>query len=94
MSANGRVKPNTVVVSGVEAAYLVGHHELRSFEGSKTKWTKVTGNATEALAALHLAQRRANAVAFADDAGVRLVLDTKRRSIVLPLYSRLPHLLH
>jgi hypothetical protein len=29
MSANGKVKPNTVMVSGVEAAFPVGHYELR-----------------------------------------------------------------
>jgi integrase len=81
MSANGRVKPNTVLVSDIEVAYPIGHYELRSFEGSKTKWTKVTGNATEALAALNLAQKKANAVAIAKDAGVRTVLDPKRGSI-------------
>src|SRR5258708_3640044 len=62
MSANGKVKPNAVIVDGKEAVFAVGHYELRSFEGSKTKWTRVKGNATEALAELKQAQKRANAV--------------------------------
>jgi integrase len=78
MSANGRVKPDTVIVNGVDVAFPVGHYELRSFEGSKTKWTRIEGNATDALAALKVAQKRANAVAIADDAGVQVVLDPMR----------------
>jgi hypothetical protein len=78
MSANGKAKPNAVIVDSVEVAYPVGHYELRSFEGSKTKWTRVDGNATDALAALKVAQKKANAVAMADDAGVQVVEDAIR----------------
>jgi integrase len=75
MSANGKVKPDAVIVDGKETTYPVGHYELRSFEGSKTKWTRVKGNATDALAELKQAQKRANAVVMADDAGVKVVED-------------------
>jgi integrase len=78
MSANGKIKPNAVIVDGKEAAFPVGHYELRSFEGSKTKWTRVKGNATDALAELKQAQKRANAVVMADDAGVQVVEDEIR----------------
>ena len=81
MSANGKVKPNTVVVSGVQVAFPVGHYELRSFEGSKTVWTRIEGNATDALAALKQAQKRAAAVAIAGDAGVQIILDPERLPI-------------
>jgi len=78
MSANGRVKPNTVIADGVEQVFEVGHYELRSYAGSKLVWTRLTGGSTEALAALKVAQKRASAVAMAGDAGVAVVLDPKR----------------
>jgi integrase len=81
MSANGRVKTDTVLVAGVEATFPVGHYELASYSGSKRVWTKVDGNATDALAALKTAQKTANAVAVADDAGVQRVIDPKRTAL-------------
>jgi integrase len=78
MAANGRVKTDTVRVAGVEATFPVGHYELGSYAGSKRVWTKVKGNASNALAALKNAQKIANAVATADDAGVEMVVDPKR----------------
>ena len=42
MSANGKVKPDTVVVAGVEVTYPVGHYEIRSYVGSRLVWTRVT----------------------------------------------------
>jgi len=86
MSANGRVKPDAVIVSGVEKSYPIGHYEIRSHAGSKLVWTRVNGGATEALAALKIAQKRANAVAMADDAGVQVVTDAKR----IPLRDSYP----
>jgi integrase len=81
MSANGKVKPDTVVVQGFERVFRVGHYELRSYAGTKSIWTRIQGNATDALAALNLAKKRANAIAVADDAGVQIVTDPKRMSI-------------
>jgi integrase len=81
MSANGRVKTDTVMVAGVEAHFPVGHYELGSYAGSKRVWTRVDGNATDALAALKNAQKTANAVAVADDAGVQRVIDPKRMAL-------------
>jgi integrase len=78
MSANGKVKPDAVLVDGVEVAYPVGHYELRSYAGPKLVYTRVRGNATDALAALKQAQKTANAVAIAGDAGVKVVLDPVR----------------
>jgi integrase len=78
MSANGKVKTNAVTVGGVEVAYPVGHYELGSYVGSKRKWTRVAGKATDALAALKNAQKTANAVAVAGNAGVQVVIDPKR----------------
>jgi hypothetical protein len=56
MSATGRVKPDSVMMGGVEVKYSVGHYELRSYSGMTTIWTRVDGNTTEALAALKTAQ--------------------------------------
>jgi integrase len=81
MSSNGKVKPNGVVAGSVEAIFPIGHYELRSFEGSKTVWTRIEGNATEALASLKLAQKKSNAVATADGAGVQVVVDPKRTAL-------------
>jgi integrase len=81
MSANGKVKPNVVIVGGVEAVFAVGNYELRSYEGTKTKWRRVEGNATDALAALKSAQKRANAVAVADDAELTINTDPKRLAL-------------
>jgi integrase len=81
MSANGKVKPNTVVVDGIEVAYPVGHYVLRSYAGDKIIWTRVKGGATEALEELRVAQKRANAVAVAASAGVQVVLDPQRVSL-------------
>jgi integrase len=78
MSKNGKVKPNAVRVGDVEKVYEIGHYELGSYVGSKRVWTRVKGTATEALAALQTAQKRANAVAEAEDAGVKVVTDEKR----------------
>jgi integrase len=81
MSANGKVKPDTVLVGGKEVAYKVGHYELRHYQGVKTVWTRIEGNATDALAALNTARKRANAMAVAAEADVRVVVDPKRVSI-------------
>jgi hypothetical protein len=79
MSANGKVKPDAVLVDGVEQKYEIGHYELRSYVGSKLVYTSLKEkNATEALAALKTAQKQANAVALAGDAGVQVVLDPMR----------------
>jgi integrase len=78
MSANGKVKPDTVMVGLAEKAYPIGHYALRAYSGSKLVYTRVEGGATEALAALKLAQKRANAVAMAGDAGVQIVEDSTR----------------
>jgi integrase len=79
MSANGKVKPDTVLVDGAEKKYEVGHYELRSYVGSKLVYTRLKDmNATDALSALKNAQKTANALAIAGDAGVRVVADPKR----------------
>lgn len=78
MSANGKVKPDTVVIQGFEKTYPIGHYELRSYSGSKLVYTRVDGTATDALAALKLAQKKATAIAIAGDAGVRVVADPTR----------------
>jgi integrase len=78
MSANGKVRPDAVMVAGVEVAYPVGHYELGSYSGTKRVWTRLQGNATDALAALKQAQKKANAVAIAGGAGIQVVLDPRR----------------
>ena len=81
MAANGKVKPDAVVADGLEATFPTGHYELRSYNGSKVVYERVPGNATDALAALKLAQKRANAVATAEDAGVQVVEETGQRTL-------------
>jgi integrase len=78
MSKNGKVKPNAVRVGDVEKVYETGHYELGSYVGSKRVWTRVKGDGSEALAALDNAEKRANAVAEAEDAGVQVVVDETR----------------
>lgn len=81
MSANGKVKPDAVIVGGVEIKYPIGHYELRTYKGTQTVWTRVDGNGTEALAEYRNAQKRANAIAVAVDADVPVVVDAKRVAI-------------
>ena len=81
MSGNGKVKPDAVWVGGVERSYPLGHYELRSYKGAKLVWTRVDGGATEALAALKVAQRKATAAAMAEGAGIQVVLDPSRIGI-------------
>jgi integrase len=78
MSANGKVKPNKVMVQDVEMDYPKGHYVLRSYRDKKTIWTRINGEAREALAALKTAQKIANAVAVAGKAKVEVVIDQKR----------------
>jgi integrase len=80
-SANGRVKPDAVVVSGTEISYPVGHYELRTFKGSKVHYERIKGNAADALASLKAAQKRSTAVAMASKAGVSINEDPKRISL-------------
>lgn len=79
MAANGKVKPNAVTVSGVEIVYPVGHYELRSYDGSRTVWTRVEGGATDALAQQKTAQKKAAARAIAGSAGVPVVEESCRK---------------
>jgi integrase len=79
MSANGKVKPNKVLIDGVEHMFPVGHYVLRSYAGSKTVWTRVKGGSTEANDALRRASKRANAVAVAEDAGIQVIADPQRK---------------
>ena len=81
MAANGKVKPGFVLVSGVEVSYPDGHYELGSYSGSKRVWTRLTGNATDALAALKTAQKKASAIATAEAEGIQVVTDPKRVAI-------------
>ena len=81
MAANGKVKPDAVTVDGLEVSYPTGHYERRSYVGSKVAYQRITGNATEALAALKMAQVRSNAIATAGAAGVQVVADPSRRTL-------------
>lgn len=81
ISTNGKVKPNAVLIDGVEHTFPVGHYVLRSYAGSKTVWTRVKGGSTEANDALKQASKRANAVAVAEDAGVQVVVDPQRKAL-------------
>jgi integrase len=78
MSANGRVKPDTIVVEGSEITFAIGHYELRSYKGSKVAYERVDGGATEALAALKIARRRSHAIATAASAGVQTIEESCR----------------
>src|SRR5437868_13571830 len=81
MASNGKVKPGFVLVSGVEVSYSEGHYELGSYSGPKRVWTRLTGNATDALAALKTAQKKASAIATAEAEGIQVVTDPKRVAI-------------
>jgi hypothetical protein len=59
-------------VGDIEVVYPTGHYALRAYNGPKLVYTRVKGGATEALAALKLAQKRANAVAMAENAGIQV----------------------
>ena len=77
-AANGRLKPEYVVIAGEEVRIPGGHFELRSFEGSKTVWKRVNGGPAEATAALKTAQAKASARVEAERAGVAVVADDTR----------------
>ena len=79
MSANGKVKPDAVMVGGVQVIYPVGHYELGSYVGSKRVWTPVQGDSpADALNALKNAVKRAHAVVAAGEANIPIVVDDKR----------------
>jgi integrase len=81
IAANGKVKPDTVIIACEEQKIAGGHFELRSFVRTKTKWTRVKGGPAEALAALKTAQAKATAKAEAETAGIKVVEDQKRVSL-------------
>lgn len=81
MSANGRVKPDTVLVQNSEVCYPEGHYELRSYVGSKVVYARVNGNPSDALAAMKRAQKRSTALALVSEAGIRVVDDAKRKRL-------------
>lgn len=78
MSANGRLKTNTVIVDGAEVAYSDGYYALRQYQGKKLVWTRIEGGPSEALAALSLARKRSSAKVAAADAGIQVVEETGR----------------
>jgi integrase len=79
IGANGRLKPDAVLVGDVEVKYPVGHYELRSYVGSKLVYTRVKGDTpADALNALKNAVKRAHAVAAAGEANVPIVVDDNR----------------
>jgi integrase len=78
ISANGRVSSDRVIVAGEEKIITGGHFQLGSYEGTKRIWTRVKGNAADALAALKTAQRRALVTVEAKEAGVVVITDPKR----------------
>src|SRR5215472_19204228 len=80
MSANGKVKPDTVIIAGNERKYPQGYYELRATENGKRVWKRIEGNATEALAAQKVAQKKAVAVAVAEAADVQVVTEGKRET--------------
>lgn len=81
MSANGRLKANTVIVDGAEVVYSTGTYVLRQYQGQKLVWTRIEGGPSEALAALNLARKRSSAKAAAADAGIQVVSNPDRESI-------------
>lgn len=46
MSADGKVKPNAILVGDVQVAYPIGHYALRSKNGTALKYTWIGGGAT------------------------------------------------
>jgi hypothetical protein len=48
---NGKIRPQYALVDGVPVHFPGSYYALRHFEGSKTTWTTVGENATDALAA-------------------------------------------
>ncbi|MBB6144741.1 integrase [Silvibacterium bohemicum] len=81
MAANGKVKPDIALVGDSEQKFPIGHYELRSFQGSKTVWTRVNGGPSEALAALRTAQRKAALRIEAEQTGIRVIEEEKRISL-------------
>jgi hypothetical protein len=63
---NGKIRPQYALVDGVPVHFPGSYYALRHFEGSKTVWTTVGENATDALAARdreqHLRQAKKLAV--------------------------------
>jgi len=79
----GAINQQNTTGQRAEVLYPVGHYVLRSCIGSKIVWTRLKvgdrdAGPTEALAEFKLAQKRANAVVVAKDAGVQVVVDPQR----------------
>jgi hypothetical protein len=70
---NGKIRPQYALVDGVPVHVPGSYYALRHFEGSKTVWTTVGENATDALAARDREQHLRQAKKLAVKAGVTVV---------------------
>jgi hypothetical protein len=70
---NGKIRPQYALVDGVPVHFPGSYYALGHFEGSKTVWTTVGENATDALASRDQEQHLRQARKLAVKAGVTVV---------------------
>jgi integrase len=66
------VKPNVVLIQGLERSFPIGHYVLRHHEGRRSVWTRIEGSASDALAAMNTAQKKTTARIVAKDADLKV----------------------
>jgi len=81
---NGKIRPHYALVDGVPVHCPGSYYALRHFEGSKTMWTTVGENATDALAARDREQHLRQAKKLAVKAGVTIVEKDEVSHTLLP----------
>ena len=85
---NGKIRPQYALVDGVPVHFPGSYYALRHFEGSKTVWTTVGENATDALAARDREQHLRQAKKLAVKAGVTVVEKDEVSHTLLSLKKR------
>jgi integrase len=78
---NGRIRPNFALKNGFPTEYIIGHYELRYYEGSKAKYMPVGNDAQAAMTAALKHERLLVAKQVADDAGAKIVEENKRAKL-------------
>jgi integrase len=82
MSANGRVKPNTVLVDAEERVFKEGYYQLRTYaEGGRIVYRKIKGGPAEALAELDRERNLIVAREAVEGTGAQIVGDKTQKTL-------------
>jgi integrase len=86
-AANGKVKPEVVIVAGQEVKHPTGYYALRYYQGTKLLFEALKdASPAEAEAKRKVKEARMSAVVVASKAGIKIKMpDSKRKSLAVQL---------